>query len=248
MNKIFFFGSSDYSIKVFENLDPNLLNNFDIKYFTNNIESKKFDSKIYKKDKNYTCDLLLSVGFSEKILINNIKSAYGLFNIHQSLLPEYRGRHPVQAMIINGEKTYGCTLHHLDKNFDTGNIVKTLSIKYANIPNEITVRKLIVQKSIELAEYLLNNYQHGSIKSLKQNKKPNFLAPERKPDDSQITGKLDFVTIKNMTKALMGDNYRPFIIEDNKKIYIKNVFNYNLKNRNLIKFKAMGKVVYLEKY
>ena len=51
-----------------------------------------------------------------------------------------------------------------------------------------------------------------------------------------------------MTKALMGDNYRPFIIEDNKKIYIKNVFNYNLKNRNLIKFKAMGKVVYLEKY
>ena len=27
MNKIFFFGSSEYSIKVFENLDPDLLNN-----------------------------------------------------------------------------------------------------------------------------------------------------------------------------------------------------------------------------
>ena len=99
-----------------------------------------------------------------------------------------------------------------------------------------------------MAEYLLNNYQQGSIKSIKQNKKPNFLAPERKPDDSQITEKLDFVTIKNMTKALMGDNYRPFIIQDNKKIYIKNVFNYNLKNRNLIKFKSMSKVIYLEKY
>ena len=150
----------------------------------------------------------------------------------------------VQAMIINGEKTYGCTLHHLDKNFDTGNIVKTLSKKYVNIPNEITVRKLIVQKSIELAEYLLNNYQQGSIKSIKQNKKPNFLAPERKPDDSQITEKLDFVTIKNMT-ALMGDDYR-YLSFKTIKNFIKNVFNYNLKNRNLIKFKSMSKVIYLE--
>ena len=100
MNKIFFFGSSEYSIKVFENLDPDLLNNFDIKYFTNNLESKKFDSTIYMKDKKYTCDLLLSVGFSEKILINNIKSAYGINSHH------HRGRQ--LAMIINGEKTYGC--------------------------------------------------------------------------------------------------------------------------------------------
>ena len=46
----------------------------------------------------------------------------------------------------------------------------------------------------------------------------------------------------------MGDSYRPFIIQDNKKIYIKNGFNYNLKNRNLIKFQSMSKVIYLEKY
>ena len=45
MNKIFFFGSSEYSIKVFENLDPDLLNNFDIKYFTNNLESKRETQK-----------------------------------------------------------------------------------------------------------------------------------------------------------------------------------------------------------
>ena len=107
-------------------------------------------------------------------------------------------------MIINGEKTYGCTLHHLDKNFDTGNIVKTLSKKYVNIPNEITVRKLIVQKSIELAEYLLNNYQHGSIKSLRQSKKPNFLAPERKPDDSQITERVRLCNYKKHDKSFDG--------------------------------------------
>ena len=51
-----------------------------------------------------------------------------------------------------------------------------------------------------------------------------------------------------MTKALMNENYRPYIIMNSKKICIKNVYLYNLKNKNLIKFNLNEGSVFLEKY
>lgn len=47
----------------------------------------------------------------------------GTFNLHASLLPQYRGAAPINHVIINGEKTTGNTTFLIDKNIDTGNIL-----------------------------------------------------------------------------------------------------------------------------
>ncbi|MFS4468460.1 methionyl-tRNA formyltransferase [Maribacter sp. 2210JD10-5] len=48
---------------------------------------------------------------------------YGTFNLHASLLPEYRGAAPINWAIINGERTTGATTFFIDEKIDTGAII-----------------------------------------------------------------------------------------------------------------------------
>lgn len=47
----------------------------------------------------------------------------GTFNLHASLLPQYRGAAPINHAIINGEKETGVTTFFLDHDIDTGKII-----------------------------------------------------------------------------------------------------------------------------
>ncbi|OYT15265.1 MAG: methionyl-tRNA formyltransferase [Bacteroidetes bacterium 4572_77] len=49
---------------------------------------------------------------------------YGTFNLHASLLPQYRGAAPINWAIINGETKTGVTSFFLDKKIDTGKIIQ----------------------------------------------------------------------------------------------------------------------------
>lgn len=47
----------------------------------------------------------------------------GTFNLHASLLPDYRGAAPINWAIINGEKTTGVSTFYIDEKIDTGAII-----------------------------------------------------------------------------------------------------------------------------
>ncbi|MEZ4803446.1 MAG: methionyl-tRNA formyltransferase [Gelidibacter sp.] len=48
---------------------------------------------------------------------------YGTFNLHASLLPDYRGAAPIHWAIINGETKTGATTFFIDEKIDTGAII-----------------------------------------------------------------------------------------------------------------------------
>ncbi|WP_298318826.1 methionyl-tRNA formyltransferase [uncultured Aquimarina sp.] len=48
---------------------------------------------------------------------------YGTFNLHASLLPDYRGAAPINWAIINGEQKTGITTFFIDEKIDTGHII-----------------------------------------------------------------------------------------------------------------------------
>jgi amino acid adenylation domain-containing protein/non-ribosomal peptide synthase protein (TIGR01720 family) len=54
-----------------------------------------------------------------------LKSGLRFFNVHNGLLPAYRGRAEIALVhaILNGEKEYGATLHRIDEGIDTGAIL-----------------------------------------------------------------------------------------------------------------------------
>lgn len=48
---------------------------------------------------------------------------FGTFNLHASLLPQYRGAAPINWALINGEKKTGVTTFFIDDNIDTGALI-----------------------------------------------------------------------------------------------------------------------------
>lgn len=59
----------------------------------------------------------------------------GTFNLHASLLPNYRGAAPINWAIINGEKKSGVTTFLLDKEIDTGSVILQQEVEIAPTDN-----------------------------------------------------------------------------------------------------------------
>jgi methionyl-tRNA formyltransferase len=78
----------------------------------------------------------------------------GAFNLHASLLPKYRGRSPVNWMIINGERHAGVTLHHMVARADAGDIVAQRAVEIAEDDTALTLyRKLVPLSALVVREY-----------------------------------------------------------------------------------------------
>lgn len=76
-----------------------------------------------KSVKSLKPDIILSVASPQKFGENLIKLAqYGCFNVHSSLLPNYRGINALFWALLNNEKKTGVTVHKIDNNFDSGPI------------------------------------------------------------------------------------------------------------------------------
>jgi len=138
--KVVFFGSSRFVIPIIEVLKKN----FDLalvvtteKLPTDPIPSYCLKSKVYYyvvidfRDKriidrlkkiNADIAALASFGAIIPLRILNLFPK-GIINIHPSLLPKYRGPSPVQAAILNGDKTTGITIIKLDEEVDHGPIL-----------------------------------------------------------------------------------------------------------------------------
>lgn len=76
------------------------------------------------KVRQLNADIAVVCSYNKKFPNELLKSVKGGFvNVHPSLLPDYRGANPYSNVLINDEKETGVTLHFMDENFDTGNII-----------------------------------------------------------------------------------------------------------------------------
>ena len=93
---------------------------------------------------------------------------FGTFNLHASLLPQYRGAAPINWAVINGETETGITTFFLKHEIDTGEVIQQVAIPIADTDDVGTVHdKLMVlggKLVIETVEAILN----GTVKSIPQ--------------------------------------------------------------------------------
>jgi len=86
----------------------------------------------------------------------------GAFNLHASLLPQYRGAAPIQWSVINGEKETGLTTFLLDDSIDTGKIIHQQKINISDDDNAGTLHDKMM---VAGAEFVLK-----TIKTIIQGK------------------------------------------------------------------------------
>ncbi|MFV0468978.1 MAG: methionyl-tRNA formyltransferase [Dysgonomonas sp.] len=93
------------------------------------LQPEKLKDESFLTDlKNWNADLQIVVAFRMLPEIVWNMPHLGTFNLHASLLPQYRGAAPINWAIINGEKETGVTTFFLTHEIDTGRIIKQKSI------------------------------------------------------------------------------------------------------------------------
>ena len=73
--------------------------------------------------RSYQADLQIVVAFRMLPEVVWNMPRLGTFNLHASLLPQYRGAAPINWAVMNGEKETGATTFMLQHEIDTGNII-----------------------------------------------------------------------------------------------------------------------------
>lgn len=87
----------------------------------------------------------------------------GIFNLHTSLLPKYRGAAPINWAIINGESETGLTVMKIDAGVDTGGIVAQRTLA---IGQQTTAGELHDQLAELGPELILDVLQHAQTKTV----------------------------------------------------------------------------------
>ncbi|MDR1098443.1 MAG: methionyl-tRNA formyltransferase [Tannerella sp.] len=95
---------------------------------------------------------------------------FGTFNLHASLLPQYRGAAPINWAVINGEKETGVTTFFLSHGIDTGRIIRRERLPVAETDDAGTVHDALMIMGAKLVtetvDLLIEN--NGNIDTVPQ--------------------------------------------------------------------------------
>ncbi|OWW25497.1 methionyl-tRNA formyltransferase [Zobellia sp. OII3] len=98
---------------------------------------------------------------------------YGTFNLHASLLPDYRGAAPINWAIINGERETGVTTFFIDDKIDTGEIIlqEKTEIEEDTTAGELHDKLMVMGADLVLKTLKLISEDKVSTVAQPQNKK-----------------------------------------------------------------------------
>ncbi len=123
-------------------------------------------------------------------------------NMHGSLLPQYRGRAPVNWAILHGETQTGATLHIMEAKPDAGDIVGQSVVSIGPEETATDVFSKVSEAAVAVIHEALPNLIKGNVP-----RKPNELQKGsyfggRKPADGQIHWDQKAIQVHNLVRAV----------------------------------------------
>ncbi|MBO4486949.1 MAG: methionyl-tRNA formyltransferase [Bacteroidaceae bacterium] len=118
--------------------------------------------------KSYNADLQIVVAFRMLPEAVWAMPPLGTFNIHASLLPQYRGAAPINWAIINGDKETGLTAFFLQHDIDTGNIIDQVRVPISEDCTCGELHDTLMHLSGDLALRTVDSIANGTAKSIPQ--------------------------------------------------------------------------------
>lgn len=92
----------------------------------------------------------------------------GTFNLHASLLPQYRGAAPINWAVINGETETGVTTFFLKHEIDTGEVIRQKHVPIADTDNVGSVHDKLMTLGGELVIETVNAILNGETNTVPQ--------------------------------------------------------------------------------
>lgn len=112
---------------------------------------------------------------------------YGTFNLHASLLPQYRGAAPINWAIINGEIKTGVTTFFIDEQIDTGSIIANKEVAIESRETAGSLHDKLMVTGSELVIDTLELIENGAANPIPQPQNNSLKeAPKLTPENTRI--------------------------------------------------------------
>lgn len=126
------------------------------------------DEEFLEALKAWKADLQIVVAFRMLPEVVWNMPRFGTFNLHASLLPQYRGAAPINWAIINGEKETGVTTFFLTHEIDTGKIIKQKKVTIGNNDNAGKIHDELMTVGAKLVKQTVDDLIAGEIDAVDQ--------------------------------------------------------------------------------
>ena len=193
------------------------------------------DPAFHKELEKYNATLFIVVAF--RMLPEAVWSipTLGTFNLHASLLPQYRGAAPINRTIMNGETLGGVTTFFLRHKIDTGNIIFREETPIGPDETAGDYHDRLMKIGATLIVKTVEAIRDGQVKTIDQNdfiEKDAVLktAPKIHKEDCRINWSNSADTIYNMIRGLSPypGAYTELSLSGGKKLYLK-IFRAEIK-------------------
>ncbi len=131
---------------------------------------------------------------------------HGCLNLHGSLLPRYRGRVPINWVLVNGEKKTGVTLHYMTTRPDDGDMVSRKSMEISEDDTAISLHKKAAAAAGEMLNEILPALKAGEAPRAPQDHGKASYYGGRTPADGEINWAMPASGVRNLVRAVT----RPF--------------------------------------
>ncbi|GHM98993.1 methionyl-tRNA formyltransferase [Cytophagales bacterium WSM2-2] len=164
-----------------------------------NLKSPEFINEL----KSYNANLQVVVAFRMLPEIVWAMPSLGTFNLHASLLPQYRGAAPINWAIINGEKETGATTFFLKHEIDTGSIIYQEKEEIRDDDNVGSLYDRLMKKGSTLVLKTVKAIEAGNVPSQPQDESSVLKhAPKIFKETCEINWNQPSEVIRNFVRGL----------------------------------------------
>lgn len=133
------------------------------------LQPEKFKNEEFVAElRSLNADLQIVVAFRMLPEVVWSMPRLGTFNLHASLLPQYRGAAPINWAVINGDTETGITTFFLKHEIDTGEIIDQVRVPIADTDNVEVVYERLMRLGGDLVLKTVDAILEGSVKTIPQ--------------------------------------------------------------------------------
>ena len=163
------------------------------------LRNEEFLSQI----QSLNADIFVVVAFRMMPKILFSMPRLGTFNLHASLLPDYRGAAPINYAVINGETKSGVTTFFINEKIDEGNILLQAETEISPEDNAGTLHDRLMEIGAKLVVETLDGLAEGKLIEIPQNQKENpKTAYKIFKEDTKIDWEKEVEVIHNFIRGM----------------------------------------------
>ncbi|NUL38977.1 bifunctional UDP-4-amino-4-deoxy-L-arabinose formyltransferase/UDP-glucuronic acid oxidase ArnA [Kosakonia sacchari] len=148
-------------------------------------------------------DVIFSFYYRNLLCDNILNTArIGAFNLHGSLLPAYRGRAPLNWVLVNGESETGVTLHRMVSRADAGAIIAQQRVAIAENDEALSLHRKLAEAAKGMLASVLPTIKTQTFSETAQDDSKASYYGRRTPEDGRLDWEKPAQTLQNLVRAV----------------------------------------------